>query len=630
VYGSKVGELAGTADHLRDVDAVANMSRDELESHAKTLRAVSEITDALLAAVDVRDVFRRTLDAVAAFTHFPGVAVFALDASGERLDLIGARGFGAETVRAARWLPVEGSLTGIAIRRRELVTSDDIVHDPRGANEVRQQLEAEGFTGTASVPLLIGARPVGALNLIYRGGIGLTAHERDLLTSLAKVVAVAVERARHLERLEAEIAERARGEHWRTFLGEASLALASSLDFEETLARVVRLAVRSLAAWCVVDLVQPDGELRRLAGAHADAAQQPLVDALVSATRLDKDASEGVALVIKAGKTVVRELGDEQLRPGGTLPVATSDVEHLRRLRELGGRSFMIVPLPSRGRILGSICFVSAEPGHYTQRDVARAEVLAARCAAAIDNAALYREAREAIAARDVFLSIASHELKTPLTALHLTLQSLSRRAPDDPWSAPRLALASQQVARLTRLIDSLLDVSRITAGRLELEPEDVELGELVAEVAARFRDEATRAGCELRLAAEAPVRGRWDRLRLDQVVSNLISNAIKYGAGAPIECTVSAVGVGGVGGVRDEAHLHVRDRGIGIAKGDLVRVFERFERAVSPHHYGGLGLGLHIASEIVRAHDGAISVASEPGEGATFRVTLPIGARSA
>ncbi len=614
-------EQAAAADHLRDFDAVASMSREELEAHAKALRAVNAITDALLFAVDVRDVFRRTLDAVAEFTHFPGVAVFALDAAGERLELMGARGFGAETVQSARWLPVEGSLTGIGIRRRELVTSDDIVHDPRGANGVRLQLEAEGFTGTASVPLLIGVRPVGALNLIYKGGIGLTSHERDLLTSLAKVVAVAVERARHLERLEAEIAERARGDQWRAFLGDASLALASSLDFEETLARVARLAVRSLAAWCVVDLVQPDGELRRLAGAHAEPDKQPLVDALVSATRLDKDSNEGVALAIKAGHTVVRELDDGQLRPGGPLPVATADAEHLRRLRELGGRSFMIVPLPARGRILGSICFVSTEPAHFSARDVARAELLAARCAAAIDSATLYREAREAIAARDVFLSIASHELKTPLTALQLSLQGLLRHASDDPWSTPRLSLAAQQVARLTRLIDSLLDVSRITAGRLVLEREELELGELVADVTARFGDEATRAGCAIELRREGPVRGRWDRLRLDQVLSNLVSNALKYGAGAPIECVVEARG--------DEARVRVTDHGIGIAKEDLGRVFQRFERAVSPQHYGGLGLGLHIASEIVRAHEGTLSVDSEPGRGASFCMALPIGARA-
>jgi signal transduction histidine kinase len=595
------------------------MSREELEAHAKALRAVNAITDALLLAVDVRDVFRRTLDAVASFTHFPGVAVFALDAAGERLELMGARGFGEDSVRAARWLSVEGSLTGLGIRQRTLVTTDDIARDPRSADVLRGPLDAEGFTGTASVPLLIGARPVGALNLIYKGGIGLTAHERDLMTSLAKVVAVAVERARHQEQLEAELVERVRGEHWTAFLGDASLALASSLDFEETLARVVRLAVRSLAAWCVVDLVQPDGGIRRLAGAHADPAKQPLVDALVGATRLDRSANEGVALVISAGKTVVRELDEEQLRPGGAPPVATSDAEHLRRLRSLGGRSFMIVPLPARGRILGSICFVSSEPEHFDGRDVVRAELLAARCAAAIDNAALYREAREAVAARDVFLSIASHELKTPLTALQLMLQALSRRAPQDEWSAPRLALATQQVARLTRLIDSLLDVSRITAGRLVLEREDVELGELVAEVAARFRDESARAGCELRLHLDAKAHGHWDRLRLDQVVSNLITNAIKYGAGAPIECTVDARGA--------DASLRVLDRGIGIAKEDLTRVFERFERAVSPHHYGGLGLGLHIASEIVRAHDGAISVESELGEGAAFLVTLPTSA---
>ncbi|MBI2389277.1 MAG: GAF domain-containing protein [Deltaproteobacteria bacterium] len=607
---------APTARHLRDVDAVAEMSRAELEAHAKALRAVNAVTDALLLATDVHDVFRRTLDAVGAFTHFPGVAIFALDSGGQTLELMGARGFGDDVLRAAQTLPVEGSLTGLAVGRGELVTSEDVAHDARTAPKVRRLLGKEGFAGLASVPLSVAGRAIGALNLIYKGRMGLTLHERALINALAKVVALAVERARHLEQLEAEITERRREESWRSFLAESSVVLASSLDLEQTLARVVRLAVRTLATWSVVDLVEEGGELRRVAGAHRDPAKQPLVDALVLATKLDKDAPEGVALAVRSGQTLVRQLDESKLRPGGGLPVSTTDEVHLQRLRELGGRSYIIVPLVSSGRTLGTVSLIANEPGAFGLRDVARAEELARRCASAIDNAAHYRKAQEAIAARDQFLSIASHELKTPLTSLHLTIEALGRRSQEDPAERARLGLAKQQVRRLTQLIESLLDASRIATGRFPLQPEDVELGELVSEVLARFRDEATRAGCALVLRRSAVVNGHWDRLRIDQVVSNLVSNAIKYGPGAPIECEVDRDA--------EQARLRVIDHGIGIAKADLSRIFGRFERAVSARQYGGLGLGLHIAGEIVRAHGGTLGAESSPGAGSTFTVTLP------
>ncbi|MGZ5968401.1 MAG: ATP-binding protein [Polyangiales bacterium] len=589
-----------TARHLRDVDAVAEMSRIELEAHAKTLRAVNAITDALLLAADVHDVFHRTLDAVAAFTHFPGVAIFALDPSGQTLQLMGARGFSDEVLRAAQTLPVDGSVTGIAVRRGQLVTSEDVAHDVRTAPQVRGLLGEEGFAGLASVPLSIAGSPIGALNLIYKGRLGLTLHERALIVGLAKVVAIAVERARHLEQLEAELCERRREESWRRFLAESSVVLGSSLDLEQTLAQVVRLAVRVLSTWCVLDLVQEDGELRRVAGAHRDPEKQPLVDELVRATKLESDAAEGVALAVRTGQTLL------------------SDVDgSLRRARDLGGRSFLVVPLVSRGRTLGAVSLIANEPGAFGHRDVARAEELARRCAAAIDNAAHYRKAQEAIAARDQFLSIASHELKTPLTSLSLTLEALARSC--EATAIVRVRLAQQQSRRLTQLIESLLDASRIATGRFPLEREEVELGELVSEVLSRFRDEAARAGCALVLRQEAgPVIGHWDRLRIDQVISNLLSNAIKYGPGAPIECEVDRVG--------EQARLRLIDRGIGIAHDDLARIFGRFERAVSARHYGGLGLGLHIASEIVHAHGGSISADSSPGAGSTFTVMLPTG----
>jgi PAS domain S-box-containing protein len=227
---------------------------------------------------------------------------------------------------------------------------------------------------------------------------------------------------------------------------------------------------------------------------------------------------------------------------------------------------------------------------------------------------------REAVRARDEFLQIASHELKTPLTLLQLQLdlmaRALEKSGDQSERLAERLEKASRQTARLTHLIESLLDVSRISAGKVPLQLEEFDFAEMVRDVAERFRPEADRAGCALTVRADAVLLGCWDRLRAEQVVSNLLSNAIKYGAGKPVDVAV---------GARDGVvWLTVADQGIGIAEEALGRIFERFERAVSMRHFGGLGLGLFIARQVIDAHGGTIAVRSQPGAGAIFTVRLP------
>jgi len=231
-------------------------------------------------------------------------------------------------------------------------------------------------------------------------------------------------------------------------------------------------------------------------------------------------------------------------------------------------------------------------------------------------------ELEEAVRARDEFLSIASHELRTPLTPLRLQLDSLEVALERtgllaDEALRRRLDRASTSTARLTRLIEDLLDVSRLRAGRMSLDPSETDLATVARESIANHAGEARQSGTPVRLNAPDPVVGRWDRPRLEQVVGNLLVNALKYGAGKPVEVTVASAG--------GAATLEVRDCGIGVDPADASRIFERFERAVSSHHYGGLGLGLYIARQIVVAHGGAIGVDSQPGQGATFRVSLPL-----
>jgi PAS domain S-box-containing protein len=233
----------------------------------------------------------------------------------------------------------------------------------------------------------------------------------------------------------------------------------------------------------------------------------------------------------------------------------------------------------------------------------------------------LIAELRAAVRARDEFLQIASHELKTPLTPLQLQLEALARvlekSAVSDERLAGKMDTAIRQVVRLSRLVESLLDVSRVTAGRIALEIEPLDLAGLVRDVARRFDGEARRAGSELSVLGDESIPGRWDRLRIEQIVSNLLSNAIKYGGGNPVEIATRASD----GAVR----ISVTDQGIGIAKEALGRIFERFERAVSVRHFGGLGLGLFIARQYAEAHGGSIVAKSRPGAGSTFTVVLPL-----
>jgi PAS domain S-box-containing protein len=231
-------------------------------------------------------------------------------------------------------------------------------------------------------------------------------------------------------------------------------------------------------------------------------------------------------------------------------------------------------------------------------------------------------ELAAAVNVRDEFLSIASHELKTPLTSLQLNLDMLVRavQSGESLSSAnvdAMLDSAQRQHRRLARLVNELLDVSRIAAGRLRLEPESIDLVALTKEMCARFEPEVHALGIALSVRAEGELRGHWDRLRIEQVISHLLSNAVRFGRRRPVVVTLRRVG--------EQAHIIVQDEGIGIAADACDRIFGRFERAVSFHHYGGLGLGLYIVRQIVEAHGGSICVVSRQGEGSTFTIALPL-----
>ncbi|MEW6055092.1 MAG: PAS domain-containing sensor histidine kinase [Bdellovibrionota bacterium] len=230
-----------------------------------------------------------------------------------------------------------------------------------------------------------------------------------------------------------------------------------------------------------------------------------------------------------------------------------------------------------------------------------------------------------AVKSRDEFLSIASHELKTPLTSLKLQVQmrkrAIEKQGAQAPFTLERLRQMveddEKQINRLNQLVDDMLDITRITAGKLTLQTELVDLCALIQEVTDRFAPQLEAAGCQVFFDADCKVEGQWDLYRIEQVFINLLTNAMKYGAGKPIQIKVSAAD-----GI---AKLAVRDYGVGIAAEDHERIFLQFERAISASEVSGLGLGLYIVRQIVEAHGGRILLESKLGEGSLFKVELPI-----
>jgi PAS domain S-box-containing protein len=235
-------------------------------------------------------------------------------------------------------------------------------------------------------------------------------------------------------------------------------------------------------------------------------------------------------------------------------------------------------------------------------------------------KALLYRQAQEEVRARDEFLSVASHELRTPVTALHVQVQMLERvveRTGSPPAVRERVESLDRQVRRLAGLVEALLDLSRIRLGRMQLDREELDVSALAREVASPYQADLDLAhGSSIRVVAPQPVLASLDRVRIEQVLGNLLGNAVKFGEGKPVEIRVEHTG----GGVR----IEVADSGVGIDADQVERIFGRFERAAPAHHYPGLGLGLYVAREIVEAHGGRIRARGEPGKGAVFAVEIP------
>lgn len=402
------------------------------------------------------------------------------------------------------------------------------------------------------------------------------------------------------------------------FLVEAGRILSSSLEYDTTLISVSQFAVATIANLCDIMLFD-DGKLRHVAVVDSDPEMNKIVQEFYRFPP-NPEGKMGAYHVANTRETLlVSPTSDEWLRS------ITMDEEDYQNMKKLNYISSLIVPLVARDKVIGVLSFKSRER-LFDQSDVELAEELATRAAIAVDNARLYKEAQDAIRARDEFLSISSHELKTPLTSIILQLQIALRtiehtERPSKEQVIKMLHGAEKQSKKLQKLINDLLNISLITTGRLHLEKELIDFSKLVYDVLERFSHLLHKENVHVEVDIEDGIEGYFDHLRIEQVISNLITNAVKYGNKKPVHITVKKFD--------HTVRFTIQDKGIGIDPKTQKEIFERFARGVSTRDYRGLGVGLYISRQIVEAHGGTITLESEVNKGSTFTLHLPLSSNA-
>ena len=482
---------------------------------------------------------------------------------------------------------------------------------------------AEGVRALLAVPLHIRGSWSGSLVFYYRTVQHFDHIRMETAAALGNLCAVAIATAELYEEQLAHREHLERAHRQSTFLARAGVILGSSLDYEATLKAVAELAVPDIADWCAVDIADDDGRLRRLGTAHVDPAKLEFARTLRERFPEPPDAPGTPSHVFRTGQpAMISGITDAMLEQGARGPA------HLEALRTLQLHSYMSVPLVANGRALGVMTFVTAESQRaYDREDLLVAQAVAERAAVAVDNARAYADARAANRAKDEFLATLSHELRTPINAIMGWGQILQSGIVDPSKTAHALDAIVRNAAAQARLIEDLLDLSRIISGKLRLDVELVDLGSVVSAAVLTIEPASQVKGLRVQTVVEdGTARIYGDRQRLQQAVWNLLSNAVKFTPrGGSVQIHLRRVG--------SQVEIMVSDTGEGIRPEVLAFVFDRFRQADSsstrPH--AGLGLGLAIVRHIVELHGGTVHAASEgPGRGATFRLRLPISVAAA
>lgn len=415
-----------------------------------------------------------------------------------------------------------------------------------------------------------------------------------------------------------DITEQKQYELGEAFLAEAGTLFSSALQKDELLKLTTELAAKEFCDWLVIDLLVGESSLKRMAAKHRNPEMQLVIDELLK-LELKHDARDDYFTVIHQKEGILVEDAMNSVFNGINQP------KRFQLYQQLGIGSYVIVPMLARGVAVGTIFMVQGpENEPFNQKSLAIAKRFAELAGLAVENLRLRIEREEAIQSRDEFFSIASHELKTPLTGLSLQLQFLTRDAKTKTVSSiptdnvlQFAERADKAIIALKNLINELMDVTKIRAQQLTLSMTLVNLSELLHEVIKSYQEQFQEVECTVQHNIEADVMVSLDRMRIEQILSNLMTNIIKYAPHAPVSIRlISEI---------NKVRIEVQDKGPGISVENQGRIFNRFERAnLGKEHISGLGLGLYIARKLVEAHNGKMSVVSQPGEGSCFIMEFP------
>ncbi len=636
----------------------ADDERSQLLSREQAMRHIAEqaarrttqlqtVTAALSEALTPGQVAEVIVErGLVALNAFAG-SVFLLNALGTELELLRSTGYPEELLQRMEHFDVQISRpVSHAARTGELVVIESLTERQQRYPGIVNLTEIWKAGSLVAIPLILDGRRLGAIGLNFYEFRQFNQEDRELMLTLALLCAQALERARLFEAEQYSRREAEASQKRLVFLAEASVALGASLEYKTIIGNLGRLTVPTMADWCVVITRGEDNQPDLLEVTHSDPAKELLLQQIML-QRYSTLPQVGLKVLESGQSLLLSEISAEFLEE--TFP----NLEHRELLRSVGAASVYNAPLIVRGKTIGMVGFNSATPGYYTEADVPLMEELARRIAVSLDNASLYQRVQRAVHTqeelnqlKDLFISIATHELRNPLTAAKGFTQLLQRNlkreisppsqgglTPVPSKNLEYLAIVDYQLERMDGLINQLIDFSRVQNKKLELR---YNRGANLLGLVQRIVEQQERIYPDRPIdfqTSDEVITADFDEARLEQVLTNLINNAIKY---SPPQTPV-IVGVEKRYSLLTpdhqpsipaplEAVMWVRDEGYGISPEDQARIFERFYRVSAGEGLvEGLGLGLYISQEIVAQHDGRMWLESVPGKGSTFYCSIPL-----
>jgi signal transduction histidine kinase len=495
-----------------------------------------------------------------------------------------------------------------AVKATLVMSATDARHDPR-TSCLSEYLISRGISSLLDTALRARDKPIGILCAEHVGEPrSWTAQEQEFAFAVAQIISTKIE-ADARDEAEHRVTE-------ANVLEDATAAMAESFEANTVAQSAVQCAVRALADWASI-LTYDGKRVTRVAEAYQghvkDGVQAAIQQAIRHAIPVDLEGPGFAAQAMRERQTLfLPEVTEDIAKTYGM------DPDRFAPLAALPLRGVIAVPFVVKGELTGAMQLAKIR-APFTQADLAFAERYALRVSVMLENARLYQRAQEAIRARDDFLTLAAHELRTPITSLRLFAHRLAHKAPQ--MSSGMVAGLSQrilrQAARLEQMADRLFDASEIGSVGPSIERAETDLGQIVDDAVHAFGETATRAGSELLASIHGPVVGQWDPIRMEQAVANLLDNAIKFGNGKPIRIELESTGT--------MARLSIRDEGHGISEQDEVHIFDRYWRDPKSRSVGGLGLGLYVVKAIAEAHGGHVTFEPNSPSGSTFVLELPV-----